>query len=173
MHTIPISSPSLTTYYTLSTMPRHSFYTSLAFSSFSMYSIHLLYIYHVKTKTQSTRYKEGTFNPCTSSGKEGSYPSPTWSCRYIHGKYSEILCKSSSLLVRHNANIQNGPTVPKAAGIPDYSKDVAKKTVQTAKVRPPPPLIKLTSRSKVEKQLLSLVVIPSPSHLSSPPSHSS
>lgn len=33
------------------------------------------------------------------------------------------------------ADRQNGPTVSKSAGIPDYSKDVAKKTVQTAKVR--------------------------------------
>jgi hypothetical protein len=38
------------------------------------------------------------------------------------------------------ADIQNGPTVPKSAGIPDYSKDVAKKTVQTAKVYPTPHL---------------------------------
>jgi len=87
---------SLTHYslYTLLIMPRHSFCTSLAFSSFSLYSIHLLYIYHVETKTQSTRYKEGTFNPCTSSGKEGTYTSSTWSGRYIHRQYSEILRKS-------------------------------------------------------------------------------
>jgi hypothetical protein len=41
-------------------------------------------------------------------------------------------------LSANNADVQNGPTVPKAAGIPDYSKDVAKKTVQTAKVHPTP-----------------------------------
>lgn len=37
--------------------------------------------------------------------------------------------------LRGIADSQNGPTVSKSAGIPDYSKDVAKKTVQTAKVR--------------------------------------
>jgi hypothetical protein len=36
---------------------------------------------------------------------------------------------------RRDPDEQNGPTVSKASGIPDYSKDVAKKTVQTAKVR--------------------------------------
>ena len=96
MHTTPISSPSFTTFIYFFRNATSLYVTCLLFllNRYIHLSLHSI-LYHVETKTESTRYKEGTFNPSPSSGKEGTYPSPTWSCRYIHfGYYSEILCKS-------------------------------------------------------------------------------